>query len=63
MKIYTSMHTMLSYYSETLIFLTLSRIYSFACVVCKQVIVPPVFLCRTHWPKFSQAPMNKQKKF
>ena len=39
---------LLKYDSETLLFLTLSRIYSFACVVCKQMEVLQVFLCRAH---------------
>ena len=38
-KIYSSMHTLLKYYSETLLFLTLSRIYNYACVVFKQMVV------------------------
>ena len=47
-KIYLSMHPLLKYYSETLLFLTLSMIYNLACVVCKQMEVLPVFLCRAH---------------
>ena len=31
--------------SETLLFLTLSRIYNFACVMCKQMVGLPFFLC------------------
>ena len=44
-KIYLSMHPQLKYYSETLLFLTISRIYNFAWVVCQQMEVLPVFLC------------------
>ena len=60
-KIYLSLHPLLKYYSETLLFLTLSSIYNFAFVVCKQMEVLPVFLCRAHWPENTQTPMNKQK--
>ena len=34
-------------------------IYNFACVVCKQMVVLPVFLCKAHWPENSQTPMKK----
>ena len=47
-KLYLSMHQLLKNYSEILLFLTLSRLYNFACVVCKQMEVLPVFLCRAH---------------
>ena len=48
-KIYSSMHTLPKYYSEILLFLTLARIYKkIAWVVCKPVVVLPVFLCRAH---------------
>ena len=47
-KIYLSLHPLLKYYSETLLFLTLSSIYNFACVVCKKMEVLPVFLFRAH---------------
>ena len=47
-NLYLSMQTLLKCYSETLLFLTLSRIYNFACVVCKQMEVLPIFLCRAH---------------
>ena len=47
-KIYSSMHTLPKYYSETLLFFTYPRIYNFARFVCKQVVVLPVFLCGAH---------------
>ena len=47
-KLYLKMHPLLKYYSVTLLFFTLSRIYNFACVVCKPMEVLPVFLRIAH---------------
>ena len=58
-----SMDPLLKILLWNIVILTLLRIYNFACVVCKQMEVLPVFLCRAHWHENSQTPMNKQKYF
>ena len=44
-----------------MLFFTLSRIYNFAYVVCKQMEVIPVFLCWAHWLENSQAKVINYK--
>ena len=43
------------------IFFAITSIYNSAWVVCKQVVVLPVFLCRAQWTENSQTPIDKQR--
>ena len=52
--VHTSMQTLLKYYSETLLFLPLSRIHNSIWVVCKQVEVLQVFLFNAYWPEMAR---------
>ena len=62
-KIFSSMYTLLfkKKYSELLLFLPYSRMYNSALVVCMQVVVLLVILCRALRPENGQTPWASGK--
>ena len=53
-KIYSSMHTLLKILLWNIVFFDIIMEF------CVSAVVLPVFLCRAHWPEYSQTLMNKQ---
>ena len=55
------MHTLLKALLWNIVIFAFWLIYNSALVVCKQVEVIPVLVCRDHWPENDQTPIKKQK--
>ena len=55
------MHTLLKELLWNIVIFAFWLIYKSVLVVCKQVEVIPVLVCREYWPENDQTPIKKQK--